>query len=161
MDLRATKKQVKVIVLNLHGHLADLVAKALPLNFRQFNEHFGCSVCLHPGERVPKGKGTIQIYPVYEDTPERRNHADMVNQAQLAEATKKPLFGVLGTLPLHDVLRIPDSLILDYMHLVLEGEFQQWLSIWLNGQDQNGFLAKQVVLSEEPMSKINFPPDFN
>ena len=125
------------------------------LDFRQFNGHFGCIICLHPGERVSKGKGTVQIYPVYEDTPERRN------QAQLAEAIKKPLFGVLGTSPLHDVLCIPDSLILDYMHLVLEGEFQRRLFIWLNGQDQNGFLAKQVVPLEEAMSKINFPHDFN
>ena len=78
VDVRATKKQVKVTMLNLHGHLADLVAKALSLNFRQFNRHFGCRVCLHPRERAPKGKGTVQIYPVYEDTPERRNHADAV-----------------------------------------------------------------------------------
>ena len=88
VDVRATKKRVKVTMVDLHGHLADLVAKAPSLNFRQFNGHFGCSLCFHPGERVPKEKGTVQIYPVYEDTPERRNHADTVNQAQLAEATK-------------------------------------------------------------------------
>ena len=116
VKVRATKKQIKVTVLNVHGHIADLVAKAPSLNFRQFNGHFGCSVCLHPGERIAKGKETVQIYPVYEDIPERRNHSDTIDQAQLAQATKKSLFGVLGTSPLHDLLRIPDSLILDYMH---------------------------------------------
>ena len=39
VDVRATNKRVKVTVLNLHGHLVDLVAKALSLNFRQFNGH--------------------------------------------------------------------------------------------------------------------------
>ena len=161
VKVRKTKKHVKVKVLNVHGHIADLVAKAPSLNFRQFNGHFGCSICLHPGERIAKGKGTVQIYPVYEDIPERRNHSDTMDQAQLAQATKKSLFGVLGTSPLHDVLRIPDSLILDYMHLVLEGEFVRRLSIWLNGQDENGFLAKQVAPLEDAMDKINFPHDFN
>ena len=76
VKVQATKKQVKVTVLNLHGHLADLVVKAPSLSFRQFNRHFGCSICLHPGERTAKGKGTVQIYPVYEDIPESRNHSD-------------------------------------------------------------------------------------
>ena len=76
VNVRATKKQVKVTVLNLHGHLADLVVKAPSLNFRQFNGHFRCSICLHSGERTAKGKGTVQIYSVYEDIPESRNHSD-------------------------------------------------------------------------------------
>ena len=83
VKVRAIKKKVKVTVLNLHGHLADLVVKALSLNFRQFNGHFGCSICLHPGERTAKGKGTVQIYPV----PESRNI--LIDQARLAQAMKK------------------------------------------------------------------------
>ena len=152
---------MQITLLNIHGHIADLVAKAPSLNFRQFNGFFGCSICLHPGERIAKGKGTVQVYPVYEDTPARRNHADTIGHAQLAETTKNLLFGILGTSPLHDVLRIPDSLILDYMHLVLEGEFVRRLSIWLNGQNENGFLAKQTAPLEEAMLRIQFPHDFN
>ena len=149
VNVRATKKQIKVTVLNLHGHLADLVAKAPSLNFRQFNGHFGCSICLHPGERTAKGKGTVQIYPVYEDIPERRNHSDTIDQARLAQAMKKSLFGILGTSPLHDLLRIP------------EANLCSGFSIWLNSQDENGFLAKQVAPLEDAMGKINFPHDFN
>ena len=161
VNIRATMEQVKVTLLNVHGHIADLVAKAPSLNFKQFNGQFGCSICLHPGERIAKGKGTVQIYPVYEDIPERRNHSDTIDQAQLAQAAKRSFFGVLGTSPLHNILCIPDSLVLDYMNLVLDGEFVRWLSIWLNGQDKNGFLAKQIAPLEEAMNEINFPHDFN
>ncbi len=47
------------------------------------------------------------------------------------------------------------------MHLVLKGEFVRQLSIWLNSQDENGFLAKQVAPLEDAMGKINFPHNFN
>ena len=59
VNIRATTEQVKVTLLNVHGHIADLVAKAPSLNFKQFNGQFGCSICLHPGERIAKGKGTV------------------------------------------------------------------------------------------------------
>ena len=74
MNIQATRQQVKVTVLNVHGHIADLVGKAVSLSFGQFNGHFGCSICLHPGEQIAKGRETNQIYPGYEDIPERRNY---------------------------------------------------------------------------------------
>jgi hypothetical protein len=78
----------------------------------------------------------------------------LIDQARLAQATKKSFFGVLGTSPVHNILCILDSLILDYMHLVLEGEFVQWLSFWLNSRDKNGFLAKQVASLEDEWVKL-------
>ena len=98
--------------------------------------------------------GTVQIYPIYEDIPERKNHADTINQAQLAQATKNSLFGVFATSPLHNVVCIPDSLILDYTHFVLKGEFVWWLSIWLNHQGKSGVLAKHIVPLADKMGKI-------
>lgn len=49
--------------INLHGHLADLVSKALYLFFCQFSGKNECSVCLHPAERVQQRTRSIHIYP--------------------------------------------------------------------------------------------------
>ena len=59
----------------LHGHFADLIAKAPSLCFCQFNGKSGCSICLHPGERIQQGKGSIQIYPYTNQLPPQRTHA--------------------------------------------------------------------------------------
>ena len=32
-------------------------AKAAVLNMKQFNGHYGCPTCLHPGERLANGSG--------------------------------------------------------------------------------------------------------
>ena len=53
----------------------------------------------------------------------RRNHADSIRHAQLAEETNEPVFGIIGTSPVHSIMKIPDMLLLDYVHQVLEGEY--------------------------------------
>ena len=70
LDLKVFQVQIAVDGTNigikrisLHGHLADLVAKAPSLCFFQFNGKNGCSINFHPGERVQRGKGSIQTYP--------------------------------------------------------------------------------------------------
>ncbi len=34
--------------------MCDSVAKPILQNMTQFNGHYGCSLCLHPGEQVPR-----------------------------------------------------------------------------------------------------------
>ena len=77
----------------LHGHLADLVAKAPSLCFCQFNGKSGCSICLHPGKRIQQGRESIQIYPYSIEQPPKWRHAQTLLQAQVAERTGKAVFG--------------------------------------------------------------------
>ena len=52
LEFIAGETLVTVRKVKVHGHLADLVAKAPSMNMKQFNGEFGCSVCFHPGERL-------------------------------------------------------------------------------------------------------------
>ena len=147
--------------INLHGHLADLVAKAPSLCFCQFNGKNGCSVCLHPGERVQQGRGSIRIYPYKNQEPPRRTHAQTLLHARTAERTRKAVFGVKGVSPLLRVLKVPCQILLDYMHLVLAGEFLRRLNIWINNQSDQGFLSQSYEAIDQAMMSIKFPHDFN
>ena len=145
----------------LHGHLADLVSKAPSLCFCQFSGKNGCSICLHPGERVQRGKGSIWIYPYSNQEPPRRTHAQTLLYARTAERTGKTIFGVKGFSPMLHVLDIPSQVLLDYMHLVLAGEFPRRLNIWLDNQSENGYLAQSMQEVDQAMVNIKFPHDFN
>lgn len=58
---------VSVKVKLLFG-IFDLPAKAAVLNSKQFNGKYGCSVCYHPGLRLPSG--TLFIYHTYDERTE-------------------------------------------------------------------------------------------
>ena len=160
LEFEVNESVVTIRKVKVHGHLADLVAKAPSLNMKQFNGEFGCSVCLHPGERL-QGRGNVRVYPQYPEEPARRNNRDTLLQAQVAEETGRSVFGIMGTSPLHRVLRVPDNLLLDYMHLVLEGEFMRRLNLWLNGSGNHGYLHEHQGTLEAIMKTIQFPHDFN
>ena len=145
----------------LHGHLADLVAKAPSLCFSQFNGESGCSICLHPGERIQQGKGSIRIYPYRNQEPPQRTHAQTLVHARRAERTGKSVCGVKGLSPLLRVLNVPSQILLDYMHLVLAGEFLRRLNAWLDQQSGVGFLAGSKEEIDHAILNIKFPHDFN
>lgn len=107
----------------LHGHLADLVAKAPSLYFRQFNGKSGCLICLQPGRRIQHEKGSIRIYSYTIQEPPQRTHAQTLLHAQTAERTGKPVFGIKAFSPLLHVLEVPGKILLENMHLVLAREF--------------------------------------
>lgn len=50
--------------------MCDSVARPILQNMTQFNGQYGCSLCLHPGEQVEKGNGSVRVYP-YKDVPNR------------------------------------------------------------------------------------------
>ncbi len=98
--------------------MCDSVARPILQNMTQFNGRYGCSLCLHPGEQVEKGHGTVRVYP-YKDVP-KRDHASTVIDAREALHTKKSVRGVKGTTCL---IKIPHFDIIsgmppDHMHNV-------------------------------------------
>lgn len=153
--------QIPIERISLHGHLADLVAKAPSMCMNQYNGKCGCSICLHPGERIQQGRGNVRVYPYTNQPPPLRTHAQTLLHAATAERTGKPFFGVKGVSPLLRVLNVPDQVLLDYMHLVLAGEFLRRLNIWLNHQHDNGFLSEFKEEVDQAMLVVRFPHDFN
>lgn len=154
-DLRETFK------VTVNGQAADLVAKGPSLNFKLYCGKWGCSVCLHPGRRLP-GRGNRRIYP-HSSTPfPRRNHKDSLCHSQLAEETNQAVFGIMGTSSVHSILKIPDMLLLDYMHQVLEGEYTRRLSKWLGGSCPSAISLSKATQGDisNRLSKIKLPHDF-
>lgn len=47
--------------------ICDSIARREVRNITQFNGEYGCGFCKHPGEQVPKGKGSVRFYPIDSD----------------------------------------------------------------------------------------------
>ena len=60
----------------------DLPANAAVFFAKQFNGQFGCSVCLHPGKRLPNNSRVYLPY-VYAE----RTHSGVIAAAARAEIT--------------------------------------------------------------------------
>ena len=129
VQIEVNKTKISIEKICLHGHLADLVAKAISLCFSQFNGKSGCYISLHPGQMVQQCKGTICIYPYTNKEPPGRTQNQTLLHAEMTERTRKAVFGVKGRSPLLRALHVPQQLLLDYMHLVLAGEFLRRLNI--------------------------------
>ena len=151
----------KLFELDIQAELADLPAKAASLNMKQFNGKFGCSVCLHPGQKLQE-RSLVWIYP-YQEVNERaplRNHDELILHANLADQEGCPFYGVKGYSPVHEILKLPQEIPLDYMHLVLEGEFKRKLKFFFDLQ--NGFLSLQDISDiNEKLRQVNYPHDFS
>ena len=84
---------------------SDSMARPLLQNFKQFNGAFGCSFCVSPGTIVPKGRGTVRVYPIDAEY-ENRSHKETLEHAKIAETTKVAVYGIKGCsiCPLHQIL---------------------------------------------------------
>ena len=111
----------------------DSVARAVMQNIKQFNGEFGCNWCLHPGERVDKGRGTVQVYPAGQ-SHELRTHDTMIQDARLAHQLKTIVSGVKGPsifmlLPNFDLV---NGFVVDPMHALDLGVVRQICSLWFD-----------------------------
>ena len=94
------------------------------------------------------------MYEYCPNFPPRRNHKEFLENAELADQSGKTIYGIKGTSPVHDILTIPEMVLLDYMHQVLEGEYTRRLSKWFDGtcpsgvklnSDEKGELSRKLV----------------
>ena len=157
VDVDGNDIKFKLVVC---GQVADLVAKGPSINCKLFNGKFGCSVCLHPGRRLP-GRGNRRVYEHTPQAPPKRDHDTFLTHAQLAEQRGHDVYGVKGTSPVHDILQIPDMVLLDYMHQVLEGEYTRRISKWLSGSCPStvNLTATKEFLSKK-LQSTSLPHDF-
>lgn len=126
------------VYVNANLCICDAPARSMLQNFTQYNGNFGCGFCYHPGLRVQKGSGSVQVYPMTEIF-DRRTHEDAILLAEEATSTNKVVHGVKGAsiLLLFPQLDIISSFVPDYMHSVLLGVTRQFLSLWVDSSNHS------------------------
>lgn len=128
--------------INNEGHLTkifcliccvDSIARAALQGIMQFNGHYGCNWCLHPGKWVTKEsnpKSGSHKYPLLDATVANRNEKDSIKH--IMEGTEeKPCFGFKNASRLINLnnFNIIDGFVPDYMHIVA-GIGKQFANLW-------------------------------
>lgn len=144
----------------------DSVARPLLRNSFQFNGEYGCGLCLHPGEYVPRLRGHTRVYPV---SPEGnpfgeglRNHADTLIHAERKEKGVKGR-SILCDLQGFDIVKNLDA---DWPHAVASGVTRQFAKLWFKSQNSGhafyfGHLLRdldRILTSFKPSLDISRTP---
>ena len=93
LTIRRSSGTFKIFFKLIMGSF-DLPAKASVLNAKQYNGKYGCSVCMHPGFRLPNNSRIYLPCPYIE-----RTHATVMENAATAEENEKADKGI--SLELH------------------------------------------------------------
>ena len=126
--------------------IADAPARAMLLNFMQFNGSYGCHYCEHPGLSVMKGDGHVRVFPIkFPIPPLRDSKTTLLHAVAAINNDGKHVcgvkgFSILSLIPKFDLIT---GTIPDIMHCVFLGIVKQFLAIWLesNGKPYS-FMAK-------------------
>lgn len=115
----------------------DSVAKCYVIEKTQFNGHFGCPYCLHPGTILP---GSKQVKYCIQDNANVRSHED-VKQAMLeAYGTGEIIRGyrnISALLALHTDFDIVKQTVIDKMHSLDLGVVKKLFTIWFDTKNRN------------------------
>ncbi|XP_076836800.1 uncharacterized protein LOC143482340 [Brachyhypopomus gauderio] len=163
LKTNSTEEQCRVVAALM---MCDSVARPILQNMTQFNGQYGCSLCLHPGEQVQKGNGTVRAYP-YKDVP-KRDHTSTIRDAKEALRTTKSVRGVKGptcliNIPHFDIIT---SMPPDHMHNVHLGLVRQMASMWLDSENHEkpyyignrvNELDEQLLLIKPPCNVTRVP----
>ncbi|KAM7292842.1 uncharacterized protein ISCGN_025977 [Ixodes scapularis] len=136
----------------------DAVARSAVKNCKQFNGHYGCGWCYHPGGST---------YPYLDPPPEPRTKEKHLMEAE--EGTpQQPVKGVKGP---SIILTIPrfnpvTGFIPDYQHCVCLGVMRQLMKLWLDSENHSHpwYIGTQIpamnkiLLSMQPPSEITRTP---
>ena len=136
----------------------DLPAKAAVLHAKQYNGEYGCSVCLHPGKRLPNNARVYlpRVHP-------ERTHEQVMAYGVEAERESSCIKGVLGISPLSSVLDLVASIPIDYMHNVLEG-VTRWLTrAWFESKNHSKcfYIGRHVRKIDALLLKVRPPSEFS
>ncbi|XP_046393433.1 uncharacterized protein LOC124161213 [Ischnura elegans] len=153
------KTAVKSFIL---AGIADLPAKALLLNLKNFNGFFGCPKCLVKGEKITvAGKKKTFVYK-YSDHLTLRSHALSIKHCEEAEVTQKPVYGFKGINVISKIC--PDfirGIGIDTMHSVFGGVFKALMHLWFDAKHKkcSFSLHNYIHKIDSRLSKI-IPPIF-
>ena len=121
--------KIRVLVIS-----TDTVARPLVRNSTQFNGEFGCDFCLHPGEQVPKGKGSVRVYPQPYSTPtfQPRSLEQHKSDLNLAQLLGVPIRGIVGPNPFEKLTDFDhvEAYVPEYLHSCCLGVFKFFIHLW-------------------------------
>jgi hypothetical protein len=130
------------IKIKIIGCIQDTPAIAKVFNVNQFNGRFGCVNCFNAGVQL-KGKKK-RVYLHSKNTIIRRNQDYREHLKTLKELKKEgklskngTYYGIKGPCWLSNYIRIPENIVLDYMHVTCIGTLEAILKLWLNQYRDN------------------------
>ncbi|XP_063959922.1 uncharacterized protein LOC135155125 [Lytechinus pictus] len=142
----------------------DSVARPALRNCKQFNGMFGCDWCLHPGEVVEKGRGTMRCYPYIDPEPPTRSQEQWEEDVTTA-TPDNAVNGVKGPslllfLPLFNIIT---GFVADYMHCVLLGVTRQFVRLWFDpsSHDRPWYLGNRVQEFDNKLLSIKPPRELS
>lgn len=122
--------------IRIYCLIADAPARAKVLNTIQFNGEYGCFHCLHPGENIGQGRGGNKRVYCAKVFPLRKNNL-YVEQVKEVKQKKELLYGIKSSSYLSKWIMLPESCLLDYMHLCLEGGVKKFINLWFNSTNSS------------------------
>ncbi|KAL7295045.1 hypothetical protein TKK_0011645 [Trichogramma kaykai] len=138
------KGQTLILSLYILSAVVDAVARAPVQGITQFNGHYGCNWCLHPGEH----DGAIR-YNLLDTVVPLRTHDDTVQLMIESVNSTKPVFGVKYPSPFTclEYFDIINGIIPEYMHGCLEGVASQMMTYFMKNlsDDQIEWLDDKIV----------------
>jgi hypothetical protein len=148
----------KTLKARLLACVFDLPAKAMSLNFTQWNGAYGCNCCLDVGVHESHRR-------LYLPNAEHkiRCEKDVMRYAGEAVCKNRPVYGVKGNSVLTPHLNIVKDIPIDYMHAVLEGVTKTLLcKMWMDGRHSNllFYLARNTKEIDSLLLAIKPPHEF-
>ena len=154
------------IKIRCQAALFDLPAKAMILRVKQFNGQFGCISCFHPGQRV----GNLNVYPlkkIYnlktnEDYKKYSAIANILNETKSEKAKLDSVFGFFGSTKFEEIIKIPEQVPFDFMHLVLQGH-AKWLfnKFFFEKDSDDLYLGNKVKQINKLLGETKLPHIIN
>lgn len=147
--------KIRVLVITV-----DTIARSALTNTTQHNGDCGCDFCLHPGEQISKGRGTIRVYPQPDEEFDEENNLEHLTYSsrsleqhlrdvKMAMESGQRINGVVAPNPFMD---LPDfnfikALVLDYLHSCCQGVFKDYIILFIATVGENG--KKRMVFGKK------------
>jgi len=150
----------EVITLRCQIGLFDAPTKSSITNTKQYNGYFGCLACFHPGVHINR----VHLYPAdkFYSLKQNNDYIRYSIEADLLNDKKESIFGFFGKSTLEKILKIPEQIPFDYLHLVLQGH-AKWLYLHLFNEKSLDelYLGKEIIFANDILKTIKMPHFIN
>ena len=136
----------------------DSVARCVIQGIKQLNDEYGCSWCLHPGQKVEKGNGTVRVYDakVYEKRTSKNVVAHTRKALSLCSFCDVLHASSLLLLNQFDIAR---GFAVDYMHCILLGVSRSLAGLWfdLEHHNESYYLGQHISVVDDRLMALRRP----
>uniref|UniRef100_A0A1X7UBC5 Uncharacterized protein n=1 Tax=Amphimedon queenslandica TaxID=400682 RepID=A0A1X7UBC5_AMPQE len=127
-----------------------LPAKSKALNMKQFNEEYGCLYCYDKGEIYNCAYGYHQ-----DMAHNLRSNKGFEDLAKKANRTGQVQYGIKSKAMPADTIELPQCLLIDYMHSILEGISKQLMKLWFDSKFHRHNFSLRKIKCLALKDKIN------